>query len=378
VRAALGYRLVDFVGVSYGARDAAAYGTRFGRRLRSLTLDSPQTPTPVDPFRGAADFTHGQVDRVATICARSALCGNSGKRAVRDIASLVRRSGRPKPHCPIASASSSQPSAARTTNRSHRSTGRRSCSARSASSPTPASHGPQAGSRAPVEPGARYPDAPTLVLSGDIDASIPPATVRHTLRAYPRAQHASIAGSPHATPLSSACADELATESIDTLRVASTRCARPSLFDYPGVTAFPRRADESPAAKRLPFNRANRYRLQIARVAADAALDVLKRAFFPGATGPGLRGGTWRGDFGDTWTLTLDRVRWADDVAVSGTLHWSFDGGPLDAELTIDGPGRLDGNLYHEGGWFIQGAQRSIKITGTLAGTRVAARMPST
>jgi pimeloyl-ACP methyl ester carboxylesterase len=473
VRAALGYRLVDFVGVSYGARDAAAYGTRFGRRLRSLTLDSPETPTPIDPFDGAADFTQGQLDRVATICARSALCGRSGKRAVGEIDSLVRRVRRVPlrgtgldsggtPHevtidpeyvqahivenAPPYVTVGEIPAAAEAQRRGDAAPLLRLAAETDfpafadSGDPTAFSQGawaatlcvdnpppwspeaalsdrqsqfesavrrasdqpfapfsaeevmlgafrfiadtclpwPAGGSPAPVEPGARYPDAPTLVLSGDIDASIPPATVRHTLHAYPQAQHVSIAGSPHATLLWSACADELATEFINTLRVASTRCAKPSLFDYPGVAAFPRRAHESPAAKRLDANRADRYRLRIARVAADATLDVLKRAFFPGVTGPGLRGGTWRGEFGDTWTLTLDRVRWTEDVAVSGTLHWSFDGGPLDADLDVDGPGGLDGDLHLEGGWFSQGAQRSIEITGTLAEQRVAARTPST
>jgi pimeloyl-ACP methyl ester carboxylesterase len=473
VRSALGYQLVDFVGVSYGARDAAAYGTRFGRRLRSLTLDSPETPTPVDPFRGAADFTQGQVDRVATICARSALCGHSGRRAVREIASLVRRVRRQPirgigldpggtPHevtidpdyvqahivenTPPYVTVGEIPAAAEAQRRGDPAPLLRLAAETDfpefADSGDPAGFSlgafaatlcvdnpppwspeaplpdrqtqlesavrgasdrpfapftaeevmfgafrfiadtclpwPAGGSRPPVDPGARYPDAPTLVLSGDIDASIPPATVRETLRAYPRAEHVSIPGSPHATLLWSSCASELATEFINTLRLPRTRCAQDSLFDYPAVTAFPRRAHESPAGTRLHSNRADRYRLRIARAAADAALDVLKRAFFPGVTGPGLRGGTWRGEFGDTWTLTLDRVRWTEDVAVSGTLHWSFDGGPLVADLHVDGPGRLDGDLHLEGGWFSRGAHRSIEITGTIAGQRIASRMPST
>ena len=45
VRAALGYKAVDFVGTSYGGIDAAAYATRFGDHLRSIVLDTPEGET---------------------------------------------------------------------------------------------------------------------------------------------------------------------------------------------------------------------------------------------------------------------------------------------------------------------------------------------
>ena len=94
-------------------------------------------------------------------------------------------------------------------------------------------------------------------------------------------------------------------------------------------------------------------------------------------TRPAFAAGPSRCEEDEACTATLDGIRWTEDVAVSGTLSWSFDGGPLTADLRVDGPGRNDGTLHLEGGWLIPGAPRSIAITGTLGGERVVATTPS-
>jgi hypothetical protein len=143
------------------------------------------------------------------------------------------------------------------------------------------------------------------------------------------------------------------------------------------VAEFPRRASQSPSAAPGRGNEAGRTSLRVATVAADAAVDARKRSLLSfSEDGPGLRGGTFHTDYADAWTTTLNSVRWTEDVAVSGTLRWSFDGGPLDADLQVDGPGRHDGTLHLQGGWLIPGAPRSIHITGTLAGKHVTATVP--
>jgi hypothetical protein len=156
-------------------------------------------------------------------------------------------------------------------------------------------------------------------------------------------------------------------------RVAPT----PSVSDYPGVTAFARVASESPAARRERGNRAGRRSLRVAHAAADTALDALKRSQFNSGDGAGLRGGRFHAEFADAETITLTGARWAADVTVDGTLHWSFDDGALDADLEVDGPGRRDGTLHLRGGWLVPGSGRALAITGTLGGRRVVARMPS-
>jgi hypothetical protein len=236
---------------------------------------------------------------------------------------------------------------------------------------------PATGSRPAVEPDARYPDAPTLLLDGEFDTNVGRAD--EVAANYPNATLVRFKGINH-TPLEwSACAHAIEIAFLETGKVGDTACASEPLFDNPGVTAFPRRMFKSPTATPAAGNRAD---LRLPRVGADAAIDAFKRGFMNVVTGgqgdaPGLRGGRIHVDAGDTWTATLDAIRWTDDVAVSGTLHWSFDGGPLDADLRIDGPGRHDGTLHLQGGWLIHGAPRAISITGTLAGKRVAATVPS-
>jgi hypothetical protein len=137
--------------------------------------------------------------------------------------------------------------------------------------------------------------------------------------------------------------------------------ARPS---YPGVGSFRRRAGHR--------------RRRIVRVAVDTALDALKRSFPSNGDGPGLRGGTFHTDYDEPWTTTLTGARWTEDVAVSGTVHWSFGDGALDADLHVDGPGGRDGTLHLEGGWLVPGAARTLAITGTLGGQHVDATVPST
>jgi pimeloyl-ACP methyl ester carboxylesterase len=73
VRAALGYEKLDYYGGSYGAMDASAYATRFGRHLRSLILDSPAGPPYLIPF--VQSYSNAAVPREVRLdCQRSPTC----------------------------------------------------------------------------------------------------------------------------------------------------------------------------------------------------------------------------------------------------------------------------------------------------------------
>jgi pimeloyl-ACP methyl ester carboxylesterase len=236
---------------------------------------------------------------------------------------------------------------------------------------------PGTGSRPLLPAGARYPDVPTLVLNGEFDLGA--EAVRATAEQWPGASTVEFAGTTH-TPLEGrSCAREIATVFLQTLHVGDTGCASTSQWDYPAVRSFPRRAAESPGATPLLGNDAGRSGLRVARVAADTALDALKRNLLGGFGGDftGLRGGTIHTDYAETFTTTLNRARWTGDVAVSGTIRWSFDGGHLSGDLDVNGPGRRDGALHLDGGWFIPGAARTVTITGDLGGARVSAEVPA-
>ena len=234
---------------------------------------------------------------------------------------------------------------------------------------------PGTGTKPAVKHGARYPRVPTLVLNGQFD--IGAEMVRKTAALWPEAKVVEFRGTVH-TPLEATrCARVIAQAFIETLDAGDTSCAARSTWDYPGVTSFPRRALASPAATARPGDRSGPLGLRVERVATDTALDALKRIFLNGPDYLGLRGGRVHVDFDNGFVVTLDGARWTNDVAVSGPIHWTFDGGRMDADLTVDGPGQLDGTLHLDGGWLIPGAPRTVTITGTLAGKPVAAKAPA-
>jgi pimeloyl-ACP methyl ester carboxylesterase len=232
-----------------------------------------------------------------------------------------------------------------------------------------------------VEPDARYPRVPTLVLDGDLDARVPLEPSRQVADLFPGSRFVPVAGAGHATLSYSPCAAALMAEWIATLQLADTSCAATPLTTYPAVGRFPRTAAESPPATPRAGGRgrhANTRDLRVTRVAVDTALDAVKRGMLGSGDGPGLRGGTFHTetDYATFWTTTLHATRFASDVAVNGTLHWSPDG-TLDAELTIDGPGKHDGTLNVTGSWLAPGPAQPLSLTGTLHGRSVTATVPS-
>jgi pimeloyl-ACP methyl ester carboxylesterase len=235
---------------------------------------------------------------------------------------------------------------------------------------------PQTGTQPPAKPHAPYPRIPALVLQGELDAN---GFVPETARLFPEAKLISVTGAGHNTFAWGTCGSDLTVQFLQKLKLTHARCATRSPMNYPGVTAFPRTAPQSPAAAPKPGNHAAATDLRITRIAADAALDALKRSFLGSGNGPGLRGGRFHAHFGRVvLTVALTKARWTKDVAVSGTVHWSPDSGALNATLHVRGPGRHDGTIHLHGGWLTSGAAHSITITGTVDSTHLAAKVPST
>jgi hypothetical protein len=107
------------------------------------------------------------------------------------------------------------------------------------------------------------------------------------------------------------------------------------------------------------------------------AYDAIQRSFrMSGGSGVGLRGGTFTVDFGDAGEdFTYDGVRFAGDVAASGSAHWDFDSGGIVADLRVDGPGGQDGALHVEGRLFPHTAP--LPASGVIGGRSVAVLVPT-
>jgi pimeloyl-ACP methyl ester carboxylesterase len=227
---------------------------------------------------------------------------------------------------------------------------------------------------------APYPDAPALVVSGDLDNMTTVADGAATARAFPRGRQVIIANGLHVNALPRArspCGAEIVRHFIETLEAGDARCAT----EAPAVRLvgnFARRAAEVEPAQGLASNQAPELRLRYARAAALTAGDVVTRAALSSSgQGVGLRGGRFTiTEREGGQVVELDAVRWTEDLAVSGTLEKTR--GPssrVRAHLSLAGADSLEGIL--EVAWDDDAPDAVASIRGSLGGARVAAQMPA-
>jgi hypothetical protein len=115
--------------------------------------------------------------------------------------------------------------------------------------------------------------------------------------------------------------------------------------------------------------------LRAAAAALLSAGDVIARIETnTTGSGVGLRGGTFSVKAQrDGYTLTLHKVRWSEDLAVSGTLRCPERSGRVAGDLTLTGADELSGALSVS--WLEGAAQARAQIHGKLGTALVAAEM---
>jgi pimeloyl-ACP methyl ester carboxylesterase len=225
-----------------------------------------------------------------------------------------------------------------------------------------------------------YPDIPALIISGELDSITTPADGAAVAKAFKHGSQVLVANSFHVNALPharSGCAAQIARRFIETLSVGDTACAArvPPLRLTP---LFALHASQLEAAAALPGNRAGPAELQLASAAVMTAGDVLARV---GANssgrGVGLRGGIFHiAADSSVVHVTLDRVRWTEDLAVSGQIDEPLGHtGTVRAALELLDGGRRSGKLHVE--WLEGVAGSSAAIRGSFDGHAVLARMPA-
>jgi pimeloyl-ACP methyl ester carboxylesterase len=236
----------------------------------------------------------------------------------------------------------------------------------------------QSGVRPPVPPGARFPAAPALALTGDMDSVVPSEIVSAVAAQFPRAQLVTVAKAGHAGVTRSGCARELIVRFIATAARVDASCASQFTPTY-AVRDFPGRAADAavPPADPDGEDASRRLDRRVAAMAWATAYDAIQRSFrMSGGSGVGLRAGTFTVDFGDAGEdFAYDGVRFAGDVAASGSAHWDFDSGGIVADLRVDGPGGQDGALHVEGRLFPHTAP--LPASGVIGGRSVAVLVPT-
>ncbi|MGK9237046.1 alpha/beta hydrolase [Inquilinus limosus] len=235
-----------------------------------------------------------------------------------------------------------------------------------------------------ADPGKPFPNVPTLVLSGDIDSITSPIEGLETARLFPDATYVPVRNLTHITAITdqaifvppkgadaTGCVAPIVLTFVRSGGDAGDTSCTQRIRPIRTVPAFAVKTGEVAPAKADAGNAATETDLRIASAAAETAGDVLARYFVNSTgSGVGLRGGTFGFEaFDEGYAFTLDQIRWAEDLAVSGTIRWNQATGDIAAELTLAGADT--GALALA--WNDRDTDAVARITGTIDGRTVAA-----
>ena len=225
-----------------------------------------------------------------------------------------------------------------------------------------------------------YPDAPALVISGELDNITTPADGAAVAAAFRRGTQVRIANSFHVNALPRArsdCAADIVRHFVRSLTAGDTSCATrvPPLRLVP---KFATQSHELEPAMASPGNAASVAQLQVVSAAILTVGDVLARLHEnTTGRGVGLRGGTYRVTRTGAGDLaSLNRVRWVDDVAVSGVVARSPGReGQVQATLRLWETDGRHGRLilrWRDG----MAPATTVQARGAFAAARVVAQTP--
>jgi pimeloyl-ACP methyl ester carboxylesterase len=238
---------------------------------------------------------------------------------------------------------------------------------------------PRSPPAAPVPVDEPYPEVPVLVMSGDLDNMTPMADAAAAAARFPRAHHVVLVNGFHVNALAhsrSECGAKLVRRFIENLSTGDDSCAA-EVPPVRLVARFARSAAELVPAHADTDNAAGDPALRVVSAALLTGADVITRAIAHGAGGGvGLRGGTFTASAAaDGYHITLDEVRWTDDVAVSGTIDWPGRTGTVHGVLHIKAPQGSGGTLEVQ--WAEGIAQSRAAVTGKLGAENVVAEAPA-
>ena len=227
----------------------------------------------------------------------------------------------------------------------------------------------------PIPLPARFPDVPTLVLSGELDTVTTPVEGAAVVKLFPHAQQVVLANSAHVDALDDpyACASRIAVTFIATLAPGDTACAA-KIPPLRLVPAFARHASALAPATPDRGDHASAAQLRVVAAAIQAVGDAFAReSWLPSPEGAGLRGGTFRvSTFGDNAHYQFYRARFTEDVAISGEVLQHAAAGDVSGSIAVTGVSR--GKLDFQ--WSGRDAGAQVSIVGALDGRAVNATMP--
>jgi pimeloyl-ACP methyl ester carboxylesterase len=237
----------------------------------------------------------------------------------------------------------------------------------------------------PLPAHPKFPDVPTLVLSGDLDSVTSPEDATQAAAQFPNVVHLIVPNFTHVTAYyysdvgylpdggdTTHCVQRIVRRFIEALSTGSTNCLD-GIRPIRTVPDFAKSVRDLEPVNAMAGNKAGREELQLATGAIETAGDTFARFLVTYGIGSGLRGGEFtylQKPYG--YEFDLDRVKWAQDLAVSGKLRWHTKTGDVFADVRLRQGGRNIGHLTFF--WNDVEKHATTFIDGTIDGKRVTAK----
>jgi hypothetical protein len=237
----------------------------------------------------------------------------------------------------------------------------------------------------PLPAHPHFPNVPTLVLSGDLDSVTSVEDARQAAAQFPNVIHLVVPNLTHVTAWfysdvgdlpdggdTTHCVQRIVRRFVSQLSPGDTSCIA-DVRPIRTVPRFVRFANQVAPADAVNGNQAATRDLKLAAAALETVGDVFSRFLITFGIGSGLRGGEYTyGLEPDGYAYELNRVKWTEDLEVSGTLRWQLASGDVIADIRLRQDGRNIGNLDIE--WNDVDSNAVATLTGTINGSRVKAR----
>jgi hypothetical protein len=232
---------------------------------------------------------------------------------------------------------------------------------------------PKAAADNPAHPprprGGRYPDVPTLVLSGELDSITTPAEGAMVARQFPRSKQILVRNSFHVTAVgdTDGCAVRILRRFLRTPSHWPRHGCASKVPPIRALGIYPRTLRGVTIAQ----GRGPVLARRVAPAAASTVADVLDRWWsnYSGHS-PGLRGGRWSYTGDRTTVFHLHGVRLTADLAVSGTATWHRFKNRIAVDLTVSAHGHH--GILH-GSWATRARGARASLHGVFAGHPVRA-----
>ena len=235
----------------------------------------------------------------------------------------------------------------------------------------------------PAQP--RFPNVPTLVLSGDLDTVTSPQDATQAAAQFPNVTHLIIPNLTHVTSYfysdvgylpdggdTTHCVQRILRRFIAQLAPGNTSCI-PNVRPIRTVPKFASAVSQLDPVQAVSGNQAGTRDLKLAAAALETVGDVFSRFLVTFGIGGGLRGGQFTYSlqpFG--YEFELKRVQWTDDLQVSGRMRWHLDTGKVVADVRLRQDNKQVGTLAIE--WNDVQKNAIATLSGTIGTKTLKAR----